>query len=153
MYEEVEQEGKNRFGLCGYEYESTTIMGKINKKTSHHLNFQKSPARPVNINKVWYSKEKLISAVDWEEKQKNITHRVHSFKSNSEHELYSTILNKDRVQNNLFIEEIEKTGIEKAEKIVRTRSDMHVLPLEKMKGREPLARKQYISELEYESVK
>lgn len=58
----------NNFGLSPFEAE-TTIMGKIQKRQSHHLDFSKMPNRPQNINKVWYSKNKAISLLDVEKNQ------------------------------------------------------------------------------------
>ena len=50
-------------GLSEFEVEKT-IIGRIAKRSSHHIEFEKQPNRPENVNKVWYKKETMITPLD-----------------------------------------------------------------------------------------
>ena len=43
------------FGLSQCEL-GNTILGKIARRSSHHIVFEKMPNRPANINTIWYNK-------------------------------------------------------------------------------------------------
>lgn len=73
------------FGLSECELEKT-IMGKIVRKSSHHLDFGKAVDRPVNVNKIWYNKDETYSPVDRE--KNNIKDKIHYFKSDSPHKAF-----------------------------------------------------------------
>jgi hypothetical protein len=62
----LEKESRNRLGLCKFEYDST-IEGKLKKKSSHNLSFEKNRVnRSVNLNTIYYKKDDDIdfSSVD-----------------------------------------------------------------------------------------
>ena len=75
-------------------------MGKIDKKQSHHLNFEKSPKRPININKVWYSHDHDYSPSNQEDLAKKAK-KAHAFISDSPHIAFKP---RDGVQKHYEIE-------------------------------------------------
>ena len=43
------------YSLCPYIYALTTISGKMERRSNHHMDFNKNKtARSININKVYY---------------------------------------------------------------------------------------------------
>ena len=53
-------------GLSEFEVQNT-IIGKIAKRSSHHIAFEKQPNRPENVQKVWYQKGKVFTPIDRED--------------------------------------------------------------------------------------
>lgn len=62
-------------------------MGKIAKKSSHHIDFGKTVDRPENVNRIWYNKDQTYSPVD-REKDRNLKDKIHYFKSGSGHKAF-----------------------------------------------------------------
>ena len=80
-------ENVSTMGLSEFELEKT-IIGKISKKYSHHIQFEKKPTRPENVNKIWYKKDNGFTPLDREDSERGLK-RIHSFKSNSPHKVFT----------------------------------------------------------------